>query len=208
MSNIASSYTGTYNSNVYQGYPDWYCGNQPCAQPPSFLPAQNFLNITGIFQAYSLYAPSNSEVKLETTFYYWLPTAITGSNECYSNVTTHWFDLEIFFAKVYNGVEASIGTSYKGCGSPTTLTWRLVEQTGYPGGSFQTTDWYIDGAFTQAMSAYGYGQGTVHNLSAVEVGVEAYGTSILSATWSDIGITNTIVMSGGAGCSPLRDTVC
>ncbi len=162
-----------------------------------------FMNITGYFRSYTLYTPSNSEVKLETTFYYWLPTAITGSNECVSNLTTHWFDLEIFYAKIYNSVESTAGTSYKGCGSSTTLTWRIVLQATFANTQFNLYDWNIEAAIGQALTAYGYPTSTTHNLSAVEVGVEAYATSLLSATWSDIGITNTL-NSGGGGCSPTK----
>jgi len=173
MQNTASSYTGTYNSNVYQGNEDW------CNCVPSKL-SYTVYSIVGTFTKLS-YSSSTHDYTVETTFYFYMPTAVSGTN-CGATVNgIHWMDIEIFYS-------GRTGTQYIGCSSSNSINWRQVINQTLPGQNFHQSSYDIIGAYQNALYYQGLPSTTVGYLSGVEIGVEGFGISNLSVIWYDYGL--------------------
>ncbi|HVH15538.1 MAG TPA: hypothetical protein VNA15_07460 [Candidatus Angelobacter sp.] len=176
---LVTNYTGTYNSNVYIGSEDW------CACIPTPLDYTTF-SINGIFTNLAV-NKTNSDFTIETTFYYYLPSAVNGTN-CGSSVTgSHWLDIEIFYSR-YNTGRYLSPQSYIGCGSSPDITYREVENTTTPGQSFQIRNFSITSVYQRALALQRLPSTTRGVLSGIEIGTEGYGITV-SAEWFHVSTT-------------------
>ncbi len=176
----ATNYTGTYNSNVYIGKEDW------CSCVPVPLD-YTWFSISGAFTSLSL-SQTNPDFAIETTFYYYLPSSVNGTN-CGNTVTdTHWLDIEIFYSR-YSSGEYLAPQSYIGCSLAGDVNYREVENTTLPGQAFQLQNFSIPGVYQRALSELHLPIGTSGFLSGIEIGTEGYGLSALSAEWFFVSIS-------------------
>ena len=167
----SSSYTGTYDSNGFIGSEDW------CGCVPTPLNYTTF-SINGTFKGLSVSNPSSHDFTIENSFYFYLPSGVSGTN-CGSSVTSaHWLDVEIF----YSGRPAS-PSSYIGCASAGDINYREVENTTTPGGYLQLRGFSISGVYQRALSMQGLSSNTNGYLASIEIGTEGYGINYVTADW-------------------------
>ena len=168
-----------FNSNVYQGNMDW------CNCIPSTL-SYTVYSIVGTFNRLS-YSSSTHDYTLETSFHFYMPTAVNGTQVCNNQVVhitnAHWMDIEIFYS-------GRTGTQYIGCSgtSPANINWRQVINQTLPGQNFHLSGFDIIGSYQNALYYQGLPSTTVGYLSGVEIGVEGFGLSDLSVIWYDYGL--------------------
>ena len=167
--------TNPFNSNVYLGQEDW------CGCTPTGL-SYNLFSIHGKFVTLT-YSSSTHNYDIETTFYMYLNNSVSGTN-CGANVpSTHWLDIEIFYA-------GRSGTGYIGCSSDGTINYREVEnQTGL-GELYNLNRLSITALYQRALQMQQLPPNTPGYLSGVEIGVEAFGVYGLRAVFYNATLTH------------------
>ncbi|HVH16107.1 MAG TPA: putative Ig domain-containing protein [Candidatus Angelobacter sp.] len=181
----STSYVGTYDSNVFIGSEDW-CGCVP--RPLNYTT----FSINGTFTGLSVSNPSNHDYTIENSFYFYLPSGVSGTN-CGSSVTNaHWLDVEVF----YSGRPSS-PSSYIGCASAGDINYREVENSLQPGQSFQLNGFSITGVYQRALSMQALPTNTNGYLASIEVGTEGYGINYVTADWYVVTVT-------GSGSFPVN----
>jgi len=194
MQNTAGSFTGTYNSNVYMGNEDW------CGCTPTRLPYADF-SVNGTFKTLA-YSGSLHDYTLETSFYYYLPNPVNGTQICNEQTIhvnmTHWMDIEIFYS-------GRSGNGYIGCSSAGTINYREVISQTLVNQNFRLDHFSIPGVFSRALLIQQLPSTTGGRLAGVEIGVEGFGVSKLSALWYTVLLG---LDDGGPGCFPTRQVPC